>query len=92
MSQGAVGGRNRSGLVYLLAGATILGVSILIGALALVAVSIATALRVTPESGRVELPVCVTEDSANCYWDGGENGQGWRFVDVDGSTYYLPNR
>jgi hypothetical protein len=36
------------------------------------------------------LPPCVTEDSANCYWDAASrgNGLGQSFVDVDGIVYY----
>jgi uncharacterized membrane protein len=34
------------------------------------------------------LPACATEDSDNCYWDGGANGEGRSFVTLDGTTYY----
>ena len=38
-----------------------------------------------------ELAPCEFEDSANCYWDSSErgNGQGDSFVDVDGTAYYV---
>lgn len=38
-----------------------------------------------------ELAPCEFEDSANCYWDASErgNGQGDSFVDVDGTAYYV---
>lgn len=34
---------------------------------------------------------CKHEDSANCYWDAAErgNGQGDSFVDIDGVAYYV---
>ena len=40
-----------------------------------------------PEPG--VLPPCATEDSDNCYWDGGENGKGNAFVVIDGKVFYL---
>lgn len=33
-------------------------------------------------------PECKTEDSSNCYWDGGKNGEGEKFWDIDGVIYY----
>lgn len=38
-----------------------------------------------------ELAPCEFEDSANCYWDASErgNGKGDSFVDVDGTAYYV---
>lgn len=36
------------------------------------------------------IPACKYEDSVNCFWDGGENGLGESFVDVNGVVYYLP--
>lgn len=35
-----------------------------------------------------DLPPCATEDSDNCYWDGGANGDGRSFVTLHGVTYY----
>lgn len=35
------------------------------------------------------LPPCPTEDSDNCYWNGGSNGQGHRFISVNGEVIYL---
>lgn len=34
-------------------------------------------------------PPCATEDSDNCYWDGGSNGQGRKFVSINGEVSYL---
>jgi hypothetical protein len=36
------------------------------------------------------LPACESEDSANCIWDAGVegNGMGTSFVDIDGTAYY----
>lgn len=36
------------------------------------------------------LPQCETEDSVNCYWDGGSNGQGLKFIDLQGEVHTLP--
>lgn len=38
------------------------------------------------------LPPCASEDSTQCYWDASAqgNGQGHSFIDIGGSTYYLP--
>lgn len=34
---------------------------------------------------------CPTEDSSHCYWDGGSNGEGKRFVSLsDDIIIYLP--
>lgn len=61
-----------------------------LGIIAAGAAIIAERQDASPVEGvRVELPACVTEDSADCYWDGGDNG-GRAFVDVDGIAYYLP--
>jgi hypothetical protein len=35
------------------------------------------------------LPPCPTEDSDNCYWDGGANGLGRSFYTEDGQTVWL---
>lgn len=39
------------------------------------------------------LPACATEDSSNCVWDAQTmgNGTGTSFIDVNGTTYDLPN-
>ena len=39
----------------------------------------------------VVLPACPMEDSANCYWDATErgNGLGNSFYDVNGETFYF---
>lgn len=36
------------------------------------------------------LPQCQTEDSVNCYWDGGSNGVGAKFLDLQGEVHELP--
>lgn len=36
-------------------------------------------------------PACATEDASNCYWDGGANGTGVSFVDINGTAYYTGN-
>lgn len=37
-----------------------------------------------------DVPPCPTEDSAGCYWDGGQNHRGWTFiVDDDGTVHQL---
>jgi len=28
-------------------------------------------------------PDCPTEDSDWCYWDGGDNGEGWQFISIN---------
>ncbi len=32
---------------------------------------------------------CATEDSDNCYWDGGANGKGTPFVAHQGKVHYV---
>jgi len=36
------------------------------------------------------LPQCQTEDSVNCYWDGGSNAEGFKFIDLNGEVHVLP--
>lgn len=36
----------------------------------------------------VMFPACETEDSTNCYWDGGHNNAGMPFVDINGQAIY----
>lgn len=38
---------------------------------------------------RIGLPKCATEDSDNCYWDGGENGKGKSFVSYRGTLTFF---
>lgn len=52
-------------------------------------VTITDSVPESEEFGTRTLPKCVTEDSDNCYWDGGKNGKGKRFVTIDGVTYYF---
>lgn len=35
------------------------------------------------------VPSCPTEDSSNCYWDGGSNHQGQTFIDIGGKVLFL---
>lgn len=35
----------------------------------------------------VGLPDCLTEDSDNCHWDGGENGLGDSFIVLNGVVF-----
>ncbi|QOC59329.1 hypothetical protein SEA_LIFES_123 [Microbacterium phage Lifes] len=37
------------------------------------------------------IPACATEDSTNCYWAGGSqgNGLGQSFIDINGTAYYF---
>lgn len=35
------------------------------------------------------LPPCQSEDSDNCYWNGGSNGQGHKFISINGEVIYL---
>ena len=66
----------------------VVGIAAIIGAAAVQADAIDRAMdSVLPD---VLLP-CATEDSDNCWWDGGENGEGLSFVVIDGEiTYLLP--
>lgn len=36
-----------------------------------------------------QLPMCPTEDSDNCYWDGGANGEGDQFWVQNGEVHYV---
>jgi len=38
-------------------------------------------------------PICATEDSTNCVWNAGiqGNGQGNSFIDIDETAYYFSN-
>ena len=51
--------------------------------------ALALALAFTPAPAH-SLEPCQFEDSANCFWDSSErgNGQGVDFHDVDGTAYY----
>lgn len=37
------------------------------------------------------LPSCDTEDSASCYWNAAEhgNGEGTSFIDLEGDVFYI---
>lgn len=72
-------------------GAVIVGTVVMTFGLTLVAVG----LYLTATEGPADptptgvLEECPTEDSDNCWWDGGENGKGLKFIVVDGEITYL---
>lgn len=78
-----------------LGGAAILAVSAFAWTLAVVEsnepenVSPVSAIESDFPAGFVLEP-CPTEDSSDCYWDGGANGEGRAFIDLGGVPYYLP--
>lgn len=59
---------------------TIIIVLAITSAAALTQISTITTALATP---------CPTEDSENCFWDGGHNGQGSTYVRVFETTYFL---
>lgn len=48
-------------------------------------------LIASPAPGEIRLGPCPTEDSANCYWDATErgNGLGRSFIDRQGTLYIV---
>lgn len=67
---------------------------IISGLVLLVAVLLAGGIAIGTQWAMASLPdtlaACETEDSDNCLWDGGDNGQGRSFVVLDDQVIYLP--
>lgn len=76
-AQGRVGGPDLAENIVVYVQGVLLILITLIGLLMFVACVGSAVLHIV-------LPDCPTEDSVNCYWGGGENGEGAKFFDING--------